>query len=235
MLNPPRPCALLRPIPGALVLGLAALSIGCERRDTRAPLPATCQDIKAANPRAVDGEFTLYFSGKADMRWTAWCRNMAGTPSEYLVLARTGPDTNFAQYTAGGPSPGTTVRTHYTRLRIDPVSLRVMTGDQTFATSTGALQHGDTRVTAMPYGVAMTCDSGQAPANIDLRGTPFAVAPGQFAAGGWHATGQATYREANQVVHLEGGGFCGWDAPAGSYNPFNQEGTPLLLLYAGAR
>jgi hypothetical protein len=230
----------------ALALSLAALATGCGAGDVAespvegasqslSSLPATCQDVKAANPQAPDGFATLYVGGDASMPWTAWCQNMAGTPSEYLALARTGADANFAQYTAGGYSSGTTARTTYTRLRIDPTTLRVSTADQTFSTSVGAVNHGSTRVTAMPYGVAMMCsNTGLAPANLDLRGTPFAVAPGQFAVGGSSARGGAVYSASNQVVSLLGGGTCGWDAPAGSFNPFNQSGAQLQLQYRAA-
>jgi hypothetical protein len=233
------------------VLSLAALATGCGAGEEPQPwadsptqvasqplsaLPSKCQDIKAADPQAVDGEFTLYVRGQADSPWTAWCQNMAGTPSEYLTLTRTGADTNFAQYTAGGSSaPGTNVRTTYTRLRVDPVTLQVLTGDQRFSTSTGALSHGSTRVTSMPFGVAMSCNGTRAPANIDLRGTPFAVAPSQLVLGGWRPVGSTDPREANQVYSLQGGGSCGWNGPVGSFNPFNQSGAPLQLYYSGPR
>ncbi len=230
----------------ALALSLAALATGCGAGDetqawmdsparlstqSLSSLPATCQDFKLAHPEATDGDATLYVGGDATLPWTAWCHDMAGTPSEYLTLARTGPNTNYAQYTAGGYSPGTTVRTTYTRLRIDPVTLRVNTADQTFSTSTGSLKHGSTPVTAMPYGVAMSCNGGLAPANIDLRDTPFAVAANAFSVGGAGASGNTVYGEADQVISLSGGGKCGWDAPVGSFNPFNQSGAQLQLQY----
>jgi hypothetical protein len=193
----------------------------------------TCQDIKAANPEATDGHATLYLGGDESRPWTAWCQDMAGTPSEYLTLVRTGSNTNFSQYTAGSYSPGTTVRTTYTRLRIDPLTLRVNTADQTFSSSSGSLTHSPTQVTSMPYGVAMSCNGGLAPANIDLRGTPFAVAASAFAIGGWDAKGSTVSSESNQVLSLSGGGYCGWAGLAGSANPFNQNGGYLQLQYRG--
>lgn len=225
-----------------LALSLAALATGCGAgEDASAPVnaaaqalsgvPVTCQDIKASTPEATDGYFTLYVGGDASLPWVAWCHGMAGTPAEYLPLERVGTDSNFAQYTAGGSSPGTTVRTSYTRLRIDPVTLRVDTADQRFSSSSGSLNHGSTQVTAMPLGVAMSCNGTLAPANIDLRGTPFTVATGQFTVAGSSAKGSTAYSEVNRVVNLSGGGSCGWDAPAGSFNPFNQSGAQLQLRY----
>jgi hypothetical protein len=75
--------------------------------DPAAPLPATCADI--ALP--TDGEYTLYVGGDKGKPWTAYCADMATTPVEYLPLAMVLGDHNVSQYTAGGASPGTSVRT----------------------------------------------------------------------------------------------------------------------------
>ena len=44
---------------------------------------------------------------------------------------------------------------------------------------------------------------------VDLRGTPFRVAPGAFVTGGHLAAGDAMYSAEDQVVTLTGGGNCG--------------------------
>jgi hypothetical protein len=197
--------------------------------------PATCADIRATSPDARDGEYLLYVQGEATRAWTAWCHDMAGTPTEYLTLARTGAQANFSEYLAGDPSPGTTVRTHYTRLRINPTTLVVDTSDQRFSTSTGELLHDPTRVTSMPYAVAMSCTGDAehpAEASIDLRGTPFAVREGQFTLGGSGPFGDTSVQNGNQTLSMTGGGFCGWNAPRGSFNPFNQNGGALQLTIA---
>jgi hypothetical protein len=234
----------LRRGPRVLALGLAALATGCgvesagpahpepsSQAQAVVVLPATCQDIKAAQPNAGDGDYVLYVGGDSTLSWNAYCHGMAGTPAEYLPLVQAGPDSNYSQYRSGGESPGTTVRTVFSRLRIDPITLKVNTGDRLFSTSTGSLSHSPDTVTSMPYGVAMTCDESEAPANVDLRGTPFVVALNQFALGGADAGGSAVYSNNNQVVALSGGGYCGWIAPVGSYNPFNGNGALLQLEY----
>ncbi|NOK23356.1 GON domain-containing protein, partial [Corallococcus carmarthensis] len=203
------------------------------RPQALATLPTTCLDIRTAQPSAPDSDYTLYLAGDASANWTAYCHDMAGTPREYLTLVRTDAGSNFSQYTAGGASPGTDVRTSYTRLRIDPITLRVDTADQTFASSTGALTHSPDTVTAMPYGVAMACRASQGVGNIDLRGTPFTVEASAFGVGGADASGAAVSSEEGQVVTLSGGGACGWVGPQGSYNPYNQHGVPLQLGYRG--
>src|SRR5262249_22986434 len=74
--------------------------------------------------------------------------------------------------------------------------------------------------------------SGQA--NIDLRDTPFSVAPSEFTQGGYNASGTSTYSANNQVVELTGGGYRGWTNPAPYiYNPFNNNGGFQLNLVYG--
>lgn len=192
----------------------------------------SCQEIKHARPDAADGEYALYLLGDAARPWLAYCHDMAGTPREYLTLWETGLFSNHAQYTAGGSAPGTTVRTTYHRLRINPFTLRIDTSDRTFAASTGSLWHGSTLITAMPFATAMSCDWGDSGrANIDLRGTSFRVAMDSFAPTGYAAWGSADYRHGDQLVSLKGGGYCGWNAPPGA-DPF--AGGTLQLYYVAA-
>lgn len=194
--------------------------------------PATCQQLKNRNPWLGDGEYLLYLNGNAAWPWTAWCHGMAGTPTEYLTLKQTGTS-NFSQYTAGGASPGTNVRTTYFKLRINPATLQVNTADQTFSSSSGQLTHGPSAVSSMPYGSAMSCDwapSGQA--NLDLRGTPFAMALNQFVVAGWSAVGVALYSPDARLVDLTGGGYCGWNSLIDSNDPYNQRGGQLALVYS---
>ena len=197
--------------------------------------PASCQDIKTANPAAADGPYVLFHGGDRSKPWSAWCRNMASTPAEYLSLSSTGPSLNFSQYTAGANSSGgTNVRTLFTKVRIDPATLSVSTGDQTFSTSSGYLTHpANTPVTSMPYASAMNCDFGpQGVGNVDLRGTPFAAAPNQFLLVGSYPSGAATYSSNNQMVDLWSRGDCSWMSVQGADHPFNGRGAQLQLEYA---
>jgi hypothetical protein len=181
----------------------------------------------------VDGHYTLYVDHDPAKPWTAYCRNMAGTPAEYLTLPSTGNSVNFSQYTATS-SQGSNVRTRYTKLRIDPVTLKVNIADQAFSSSTGQLRHGSVTVTSMPYGVAMSCN--QAPSglgNIDLGGTSFKAAPNAFMQAGTNYSGTNIYSSADKVVNLTGGGYCGWTSPTPyTLDPFNQRGGfQLALVY----
>jgi GON domain-containing protein len=195
-----------------------------------APVPASpvqfyssCGDIHRHLVKAPDGDYLLYNNGNL---FTVYCDDMStNMPREYIDLVKTGPGANFSQYTAGGASKGTNVRTWFTKLRINPANLTVDIGDLTFARSGGYLKHsGTTPVTSMPYGVAMSCTAPSAAngvGNIDLRWTPFQV-NNAFTVGGSNAKGSATVTQDKQLVNLTGGGYCGWIAPApGLYNPFN--------------
>jgi len=189
-------------------------------------LPATCIAAGAGS----DSTVTLYVVGNADQPWTAFCH--AGL--EYLAVS----GSNFGQYTQSMKSPGTNVRTTYTKLRIDPVDLEVDICDQTFATSTGSLRHDPANnpnlppVTSMPVGVAMDCGgnkSASGAANVDVSGTPFAISS-TWKPGG-NKTGGNTMPSSNgRALAITGGGDCGWNAPNGSPgNPFNTF-TPSNLI-----
>jgi len=209
-----------------LLIGLTTLYTGCGPlgpEDTTPRLaemtqavdgtPATCQEIKDADPLAADGDYTLYVDHDPAKPWTVYCRNMAGTPAEYLTLLSTGNSVNFSQYTATS-SQGSNVRTRYTKIRIDPVTLKVNIADQTFSSSTGQLRHGSVTVTSMPYGVAMSCN--QAPSgvgNINLGGTSFKVAPNAFMQAGTNYSGTHLYSSADKVVNLTGGATAAGPAP----------------------
>ncbi len=218
-----------------MAIGLTALALVFGGTlNTNASLPESAADIVAANPDAPDGVYAIYPNGQM---FDVYCYDMAGTPKEYLELIYLGSGFNFGQYTAGGASPGTSVRTNYEKVRLDPATLLVDIGDQTFATSTGSLPHGPTQVTSMPYGVAMSCVSpynAAGIANIDLRGTPFNVVD-TFVVGGYLPAGDATFSSDYQVVDITGGGYCGWNTPHPyMYDPFNaQGGFHLDLGYIG--
>jgi hypothetical protein len=187
------------------------------------PLPSSCASILRANPDAGDGEYTLYHAGDPERPWTAYCHSMASSPREYLSLPNTGPDANFSQYTAGGASPGTNVRTRYSRVRIHPLQLSVEDTDMTFATSSGLVTHsGRDPVQSVHYALATSCNrapSGRA--NIDLSGTPFAIAS-SFCLVGFLPAGTATLSQDGQVADLTGGGYCGSMIPCS---------RPLMLRY----
>lgn len=196
----------------------------------------SCADMKAQNPNAQDDDYTLYVGGDESKPFTAWCQDMATTPSDYLKLVNVQGNSNFSQYTMGGASNGFDVRTSYFYLRFNPETLVVDTSDQTFALSDGVLNHpgATVQVTAMPYGVAMACGGGSLKgiANIDLRGTGFAV-DDTFQFVGSLAFGLIAADADMTNIDIEGGGGCGWMAPVNTaFDPMNTAGGSLQLKYA---
>ncbi len=198
--------------------------------------PESCADVLVGTPGAADGAYTLHAGGDLAQPWQAWCVDMAGTPREYLILPMTGPDFNFSEFLVGPHQPETTVRTTYSRVRVDPHTLLVDVSDQTFATSVGQVTYQTLEVRAMAYATAMGCvdpDLDRARGNVDLRGTPFRVwasqwvprAPSKFA-GGAEASAD------DQVIQLSASGDCAYifPGPYGSPNPTNDWGGFYLLL-----
>lgn len=202
----------------ATLLAIAPIVVGAGQAQA-VPIYDSCKSIHDVLPDLPDGEYTLR-TGSIEV--TVYCHDMAGAPREYLSLVRTGGDANFSQYTAGGASPGSSVRTTFTKLRINPKTLVVDIGDLTFSWSTGKLRHGGVDVTTMPYGAAMSCTSAaDGIARIDLRDTPFIVTD-TFTTGGYNPAGSASMADNRQRVDLTGGGYCGWNSPAPAmYDPFN--------------
>lgn len=207
---------------GACLLTLSVLVAQSGKVAASGGLPANCQAIATVLPEAGDGEYMIGAGGNV---FRVYCHDMDGTPREYLPLVQTAPDQNYSMYRAGAYSPGTDVFSRYARVRLDPETLIVNTGDRTFATSEGALNNG---YTAVAYGVAANCGT-MTPAygNIDLRGTPFKV-DDTFVISGYDAYGSAAFSEGDQVVELSGGGYCGWINPSPGTDPF--DGGAILDL-----
>ncbi len=194
----------------------------------------SCQEIHGAIPTASDGKYLVSNAGNVVQ---VYCSDMDSDPKEYLSLEADTGLGNYSQYTAGGESPGTNVRTNYWRVRLLLDTMQVDISDQRFAYSSGNLTHGSTSVTSMPFAVAMDCldfDSSAGTANIDLRDTPIAV-DDTFTQCGYNPGGAVLFSAENQVVEITGGGYCGWTQPAASTCldiPFNDTGgsSPILDL-----
>jgi hypothetical protein len=212
-----------------------------------AQLAPDCAAIHEANPAAADGEYLISPGGKT---FSVYCHDMAGTPREYLTLVNTGGSYNYSMHgNVGGGAP-TPVTTHYSRVRIDPVTLLVHVGDQTFAASDGFdCCYGNTPVTAMPYATAGSCDGWfglMGRANVDLTGTPFIV-DDVFTVGGWDTRGSANSGDVfafggqmipiavqGPVVNTTGGGGCGSTAPKFPAGGLNTDGGfDLQLAFTG--
>lgn len=223
---------------------LAALAVGLTGAIAVAPADAyacveSCAAIRASNPAATDGFYELVVT---DMKFQVYCHDMAGVPREYIDVP-TGEGVNFSQYTAGGASPGTDVRTSFARVRIDPATLKVDIGDRTFASSNGALCHSQSYcspwfVTFLEYATAMDCaspGSSTGLANVDLTGTPFAI-ENTFVVGGYIPAGTAVVSPDGKVANLTGGGYCGWMSAGPGYHPVGPAGNfALTLRYDGPR
>lgn len=201
--------------------------------------PVSCADLAAHGVTVDNSNHTLYLDGDPAKPYPVFCAGTGANAKEYLSLT----GMNQAIYVAGGASPGTDVKTTFTKIRFVADQHKVDISDRAFATSTGMLNHsGDgVMVTKLPYGVAMECKgsgSMTATAHVDLSGTHFAFSGGAaFAGGGSGFAADTMLVMANQQGTVKGGGNCGWNAPAGApSNPFNDNvtsanGLLLTLVY----
>lgn len=202
--------------------------------------PQTCADLAAHGVTVNNSSHTLYLDGVATQPWTVFCAGSGASAKEYLSLS----GSNTSVYQQGGDSPGTDVKTSFTKIRFIVATKLVDISDRTFATSTGMLNHSNsgTMVTSMPYGVAMNCkqpNDSSTTASFDISATQFAFDTlSTFAKGGSQAGGSISLSSQNQKLAVHGGGYCGWEAPAGApANPFNDNvdstnGQLLALVYA---
>lgn len=184
---------------------------------TPVPLPDSCADVKEQDPEAADGLYTLYLGSDANNPVTIYCHSMAEAPAAYLEFANSGSGANYATTAY----PGQELVTIYSRVRLDLQTLVVDITDRTFATTSGALPDA-TLITGNDYATAVGCNAGEAgaavaQANIDLTGTPFAIAESvTFTIRGHEIEGsEPSISPDRKIVNLEVGGRCGWIAPAG--------------------
>jgi hypothetical protein len=210
-------------------------------------LAPDCAAIRDANPAAGDGTYIIAPAGKV---FAVHCHDMAGNPREYLTLVNTGGNYNYSVFGNVGGGPTADVTTHYTKIRIDPATLLVNVGDQTFSSSAGSdCCIGPTPVVSMPYAHASSCVDWIADgrANVDLSGTPFVV-DDVFTIRGWFSAGSAnsstifvpwdwfqSIAVQGAVVNLTGGGVCGGIGPTingGAFNAF--AGFDLQLAFTGS-
>jgi hypothetical protein len=168
---------------------------------------SSCADVRSQISSAGDGDAVIDAGGNLV---TVYCADMAGSRKEYLSLVHTGGSYNMSYYGEGPNSIGLT--TNFTKVRFYPSNLTVDTSDTTFSTSSGWKAFGPNYLYSNDFADAGDCraaGSHTGTATVDLTGTAFAVATGQFAAQGWDPAGTATYSSGNQVVNLTGGGYCG--------------------------
>lgn len=198
--------------------------------------PASCAELREIDSAAQDGVYTIAPNGNV---FEVYCAGMNEEPQEYLELYYTGGTYNYSSFAPGGEAGGEGVLTKFTKVRIDPFTLKLDTGDFAFAASEGIIVSGNLVLTQIPFGEARSCSAEQTASgkgNIDLRGTPFAIAAQRFHTVGAEVSGGAQYSAYSQIVDLEVNGLCGHTAPVeqkqqGQQGQQGQEGAFLQLEY----
>jgi len=188
----------------------------------------TCTEIRAKQPDAQDGSYQLYFQGNINLPYTIYCHNMSTTPSEYLSLINTGGVFNYSKFAVGAATYGSDMTTHFSKIRINPFTLKVTVNDFSFSNTIGEYEkYGNLNVPLLDetiYGRAWSCTrQADGSGNIDLHGTAFALAPDVESrlTGSW-PKGTADFSTDRRFVSFTGGGYCG-------YNTISN----LSLIYVG--
>jgi serine/threonine-protein kinase len=194
-------------------------------------LPHSCAEARELGVSS-DGPVRIDPDGSgARQPFEVYCASMTGAdpPREYLTLAHGDasgePDANATRYVwRGGPCTCPDLVRRFSRVRIDPTDLTVDPQDGTFASYDRPLSceianrsHCGEQL-SLAWGGAGSCrgsgdTSGRA--TIDLRGTPFSLAPGvAFEPSGFAAAGTATVAKDRKTALMTGGGLCGAMAPS---------------------
>lgn len=189
----------------------------------------SCKGVRDRNLLQFDGMKKLRHASSGKY-FNVYCSDMDDdSPNDWLSL--TGE--NYGSFASGGSSPGSTVTTTYSKIRINPLNFNVDVHDTTYATSTGHLVQGDKSVTSMPYGVAMSCRGSNDRSGVgkfDLSATDFDISSNQvFKTDGWKAAGGLHWTNGKYKGWVDGGGYCGWSSFGAQYNPTNTEGPSWKL------
>jgi hypothetical protein len=196
--------------------------------------PHSCEQLWADEHVDTDGDYTLFLGNDAAKAFSAYCLDMGSAPKTYLNLVHTDSGNgrthnvgeNFSYHAPGAGEQELTA--WYTKVRLNPLLPSINTDDRTFAATLGNLAGTEWRTSeSIPFGTGAACVSGYnaaGRANIDLRGTPFAVDPAQqWGGSGYQAAGRVTFvpdtdpanppHDDRKVVNITGGGYCGQWAP----------------------
>jgi len=124
--------------------------------------PISCSEIRQMYPSAGDGVYTIFPSGQG---FEVYCYGMSGNPTEYITLNKTGGPAvtwginqdntvsyNFSTLEANGPNFHQVSR--FTKVRINPSTLKVISDDATFATVTR-----EAGTNTPPFANIIACDN----------------------------------------------------------------------------
>jgi hypothetical protein len=194
--------------------------------------PRSCAEARASGA-TVDGTVRIDPDGNGPLRpFEVFCADMGdghGPPREYVTLPNgelSGhPEANATQFVwLGGTCECPDLVRRFSRVRIDPATMTIDPRDGTFSTYNRSLacetehpNHCGDHV-ELAWGSPGSCRAAgdaSARASIDLRGTPFALAPSaRFVPAGFGAAGEATIAPNRKTATMTGGGQCGTLVPS---------------------
>jgi hypothetical protein len=200
---------------------------------SRPSMPRSCAEVRDVTHATADGAYQIDSDGAGPgVPFPVYCTEMgdpALEPAEYLSLVHgpaTGePDANATTYVwSGGPCRCPDLTRRFTKVRLDPATLTVDVSDGRFSTYSrdrtceAKDQNHCGASIELSWATAGSCRAGEDASgrgSIDLRDTPFSVAPEvAFVTSGNAAAGRASISTDRKTVALTGGGRCGVFLPS---------------------
>ena len=177
----------------SLLAALALPLVACQSNEQPKP-PSTCTELLETEGLTAEGLYTLYREHDALLPWLGYCVHTSADATapegyrEFLPL----PHALEASNESGVLTSADQRVTSFAMLPIDPVTFDLTTTELRFGRSTPVDAN-------LSYATAVANGSA-AWANVDLRGTAFAVLPEQF-----DVTGKASVSmtDHDQVVEIE--------------------------------
>jgi hypothetical protein len=195
--------------------------------------PNSCEQLWVETGAATDGDYTLYLDNDPARAFQGHCVGMGSVPRTYLSLVHT-DNADGATQAVGENFAHTTQAPErtawYSKVRLNPILPAINVDDRTYTTLL-APAGGETMAYAHAGGcTGFMVDDGRA--NVDLRGTPFAVATDEYwVSGGWQPYGTTNFppdpdpgsspHDDRKVVHITGGGYPGAHGPYPEHSGYN--------------
>jgi serine/threonine protein kinase len=189
----------------------------------------SCADARDAGVHD-DGPVRIDPDGAGPLRaFEVYCTHMADAaglpPREYITLAHGDaagePEANATRYVwGGGECDCPDLVRRFSRVRLDLATMAIDPTDGTFArydrarSCEGRQRNHCGEDRDLAWGAPGSCraaEDASGTASIDLRGTPFALAPSaRFVPTGFRPNGRATVSGDRKTASIAGGGSCGF-------------------------
>jgi hypothetical protein len=231
----------------ACTLGMTSCAGGTQVcMDVGPGCAASCDAIRLQTGNTNDGKYFIDPDGAGALQpFQVYCYGMADMTKpavDYLELVHSNdtgePTSNFSRYAGGGYCQCMDDYRYFTKVRLvysagatPPLSIQddgVFSRTSLVSSPASCTSKQPCTNTYPPaYGVASDCvteNGASGTANIDLRGTPFAIdASASWTLSGYLPAGSYTPSSDHKTAAITGGGACGTNSPTNGIIPLVQQ------------